>query len=222
MFELAIAQLALANTAGNEATAALTTITSGGTTVTVVDGGCGGCAYGQPAGYAYPAYGYYDPYAYSYPTYAYGYPGYYDPYAGYYYSQPAYGYTYYTCAEAPAPAEQLALPVMQQLPQPKDPSTDPSPEEATVKASPGHLLLCAHAMLLGAALATQDVLSGKDDVANWGGSFKDQSNAAADSMSPVGAYVLKQHVFQVCIVGVRASERYQAAEPSRGSPLPSL
>eukprot|EP00277_Geminigera_cryophila_P019289 CAMPEP_0179433540 /NCGR_PEP_ID=MMETSP0799-20121207/17943_1 /TAXON_ID=46947 /ORGANISM="Geminigera cryophila, Strain CCMP2564" /LENGTH=183 /DNA_ID=CAMNT_0021211599 /DNA_START=32 /DNA_END=583 /DNA_ORIENTATION=+ len=182
MFELAIAQLALSN-AGTEATALATAVTA-------PDGvALYGC---QPDYYAYPAYGYYDPcgYAYSYPL-----SGYYDPYGGYYYAYPAsYGYTYYTYAEVPA--QQLALPVMQELPQAKD-SAYAIPADAAHKASPGHLLLCAHAMLLGAAMATQDVLSGKDDVANFKRSFQDQSNAAANSMSPVGAYVLKQHVFQV-------------------------
>ena len=59
----------------------------------VVVNNCGGC---QPTYYAYPAYGYYDPYGYAYYPYGY-YGGYYAP--GYYYTTPVYYY-----AEAPAPA----------------------------------------------------------------------------------------------------------------------
>mmetsp|Transcript_44177 Transcript_44177/g.70998 ORF Transcript_44177/g.70998 Transcript_44177/m.70998 type:complete len:231 (+) Transcript_44177:3-695(+) len=78
---------------------------------------------------------------------------------------------------------------LSQGPQAQTSSSKPS------KPNPGHLLLCGHACLLGAMTATTHVLSGKSDVAKWNASFQKESSAAADSMTPVGGFVLRRLIF---------------------------
>jgi hypothetical protein len=144
--------------------------------VTTYDTPC----YGYPAYSGYPAYGYY------YDTGYYYYDPYYTPYGYTYYP----GYYYYPAmAEGGASQQLAALPPAPVL-------AEEGAEAAAVKANPGHLLTAAHALLLGGALATADLLSGKGDVADFGQNFQAKATAAADEMTPLGGYVLKEHVFQ--------------------------
>jgi len=67
--------------------------------------------------------------------------------------------------------------------------------EKTVTASPGHLMMLGHASLFGAAQATwKMVCSGK--VEQWGSDFQKASCEAADAASPVGGYVMRQHLLK--------------------------
>eukprot|EP00961_Rhodomonas_salina_P277066 3744461-Rhodomonas_salina.1 len=87
--------------------------------------------------------------------------------------------------------------------------------EKTVTASPGHLMMLGHASLFGAAQATwkmsvemraagadgsgrrgvrAQVCSGK--VEQWGSDFQKASCEAADAASPVGGYVMRQHLLK--------------------------
>eukprot|EP00277_Geminigera_cryophila_P044549 CAMPEP_0173067752 /NCGR_PEP_ID=MMETSP1102-20130122/7006_1 /TAXON_ID=49646 /ORGANISM="Geminigera sp., Strain Caron Lab Isolate" /LENGTH=217 /DNA_ID=CAMNT_0013935485 /DNA_START=247 /DNA_END=900 /DNA_ORIENTATION=- len=90
---------------------------------------------------------------------------------------------------AQAGGEELAV-----LPPPSYSSVDNV--QACSRANPGHLLLCGHAMLLGAAMATQEILCGNADIVFWKRSFEDKSGAAAEAMTPIGGYVLKHLVFK--------------------------
>jgi len=73
-------------------------------------------------------------------------------------------------------------------------------EKAGVKAarpSPGHFLLCGHAALLGAATATAGLLqdpAAEDPLGRWARSFRAATTEAAAAVTPVGAYVLREHV----------------------------
>ncbi|EKX38648.1 hypothetical protein GUITHDRAFT_165146 [Guillardia theta CCMP2712] len=60
-------------------------------------------------------------------------------------------------------------------------------------ASPGHLLLCGHAFILGAAEATVEAIK-TGDVSKWEENFKGASNAAANAVSPVGGYIMSEHL----------------------------
>ena len=99
------------------------------------------------------------------------------------------------------PSQALAVPVL-----PAMSPEGPAPERATdiansnaaappSKPNPGHLFLCGHAVLLGAMTATGDVLSGKAGIEEWSAAFRSESSAAAAAVTPVGGFVLRQHVF---------------------------
>jgi len=62
-----------------------------------------------------------------------------------------------------------------------------------VPASPGHLMLCGNATLLGMFDATRKVLQG-GKVEEWEKDVRDASAAAASAVSPVAGYVMKTHV----------------------------
>jgi len=69
--------------------------------------------------------------------------------------------------------------------------------EQAVRAAPGHLLLMSHSLLFGLASATSsmisDVVNGKGDALDkFNGNFKAESAAAAESVTPVGGYVLRK------------------------------
>lgn len=70
----------------------------------------------------------------------------------------------------------------------------------TVKAGPGHLYLCGHAFILGAMHATKAATNKAfskepaDFASVWEDEFKSYSQAAADSMTPLGGYILREHV----------------------------
>eukprot|EP00960_Hanusia_phi_P068394 766835-Hanusia_phi.AAC.1 len=69
-----------------------------------------------------------------------------------------------------------------------------APKGTTSKASPGHLVLCGHAALMGAWMATSDALDRKGGT--WFESFKQHTQAAANAVTPVGGKVLETHVFK--------------------------
>lgn len=133
--------------------------------------GCGRVGRSDPRhcnlGGSYYDAGYYG-YGYGYPAYTY-YPGYYD--AGYYYSYPA-GYYYYPAMAESGTSQQLAV-----LPQ--APSLPAEGAESTVKANPGHLLTCGHALLLGGAMAACDLLSGNNSDVSFQENFQSKATAAA-------------------------------------------
>ena len=65
------------------------------------------------------------------------------------------------------------------------------------RPSPGHFVLCGHAALLGAATATAALLQdpqGEDVLGRWARSFRTATADAAAAVTPVGAYVLREHV----------------------------
>ena len=69
--------------------------------------------------------------------------------------------------------------------------------EQAVRAAPGHLLLMSHSLLFGLASATSsmisDVVNGKGDALDkFNGNFKAESAAAAESVTPVGGYMLRK------------------------------
>jgi len=75
-------------------------------------------------------------------------------------------------------------------------SPEPQQKEAEalkVPASPGHLMLCGHASILGAFIATNKVFT-TGNISNWGKDFRNSSSDAAAAVSPVGGYVMKTHV----------------------------
>ena len=81
---------------------------------------------------------------------------------------------------AQAGGEELAvLPAAPQVPASAD-------VQVPSKPGPGHLLLCGHALLFGAVMATVDAAAGED----WQTKFETKSAAAADSMTPVGGNVI--------------------------------
>ena len=59
-----------------------------------------------------------------------------------------------------------------------------------VRPSPAHLALAAHAMVYGCLSATGKLLSGEGK--GWGEDFTSDSADAADTMTPIGGYVLKK------------------------------
>jgi hypothetical protein len=64
-------------------------------------------------------------------------------------------------------------------------------------ASPGHLVMCGHACLLGAIEATGKLLTREDAkgwLEDWRSEFARASTAAAESSSPVGGYVMREHI----------------------------
>ena len=69
-----------------------------------------------------------------------------------------------------------------------------------VKPSPGHLVLCGNALALGALTAVWNwsgkKLSGENEEENQlADDFASVSSDAANSVSPIGGYMLRQHVF---------------------------
>jgi len=72
-----------------------------------------------------------------------------------------------------------------------------APGKKATPASPGHLLMCGHACLLGAMEATGKLVQ-KQDAKNWLSAWKDDfssaSTAAAEATSPVGGYVMRTHI----------------------------
>lgn len=107
--------------------------------------------------------------------YGYGYYGYGSDY-GYGYGYPAYtyypGYYYYPAMAESGTSQQLAV-----LPQ--APSLPAEGTESTVKANPGHLLTCGHALLLGGAMAACDLLSGSNSDVSFQENFQSKATAAA-------------------------------------------
>jgi len=85
--------------------------------------------------------------------------------------------------------EALALPVA--------PEAVAASTPKTARAAPGHLLLMSHSLLFGLASATStmfaDVTSGKADATlQWEKNFRADSAAAAESVTPVGGFLLRQ------------------------------
>mmetsp|Transcript_18397 Transcript_18397/g.60406 ORF Transcript_18397/g.60406 Transcript_18397/m.60406 type:complete len:218 (+) Transcript_18397:114-767(+) len=83
--------------------------------------------------------------------------------------------------------EALAVPAMM--------SNEVAPKGPTSKASPGHLVLCGHAALMGAWMATSDALDRKGE-SNWFDNFRKHTQAAANAVTPVGGKLLETHVFK--------------------------
>mmetsp|Transcript_48098 Transcript_48098/g.75117 ORF Transcript_48098/g.75117 Transcript_48098/m.75117 type:complete len:88 (+) Transcript_48098:167-430(+) len=61
------------------------------------------------------------------------------------------------------------------------------------RPSPGHLVMCGHALTFGAISAT---ISSLTEGKKWGEAFRTESCKAADAITPVGGFVLSQHVFK--------------------------
>lgn len=59
-----------------------------------------------------------------------------------------------------------------------------------VRPTPAHLALAAHALVYGCLSATGKLLSGKGK--GWGQDFASDSADAADTVTPIGGYVLKK------------------------------
>ena len=74
-----------------------------------------------------------------------------------------------------------------------------------MRPSIAHLILTGEAALLGAATATAALLTSAicrpageepvDAAAAWSASFRANTSAAAAAVTPIGAYVLRSHVF---------------------------
>mmetsp|Transcript_19276 Transcript_19276/g.53470 ORF Transcript_19276/g.53470 Transcript_19276/m.53470 type:complete len:188 (+) Transcript_19276:602-1165(+) len=70
------------------------------------------------------------------------------------------------------------------------------------RPSPGHLILCGHAALFGAASATAGLVQGlfsgegkeEQPLERWAREFRTTTAEAAAAVTPVGAFVLKNHV----------------------------
>eukprot|EP00802_Teleaulax_amphioxeia_P026336 Tamp_27380.p2 GENE.Tamp_27380~~Tamp_27380.p2 ORF type:complete len:166 (-),score=35.20 Tamp_27380:359-829(-) len=80
------------------------------------------------------------------------------------------------------------------------PANKPS-EQQPARAGPGHVYLCGQALLLGAMQATgkasQQLFSSEADLARvWEDEFVRCSQAAADSMTPVAGYYIREHVLR--------------------------
>jgi hypothetical protein len=81
-------------------------------------------------------------------------------------------------AQAGGGEELAVLPTVPQVPA--------SGVQGPSKPGPGHLLLCGHALLFGAVMATVNAAGDED----WQTKFETNSAAAADSMTPVGGSVV--------------------------------
>eukprot|EP00277_Geminigera_cryophila_P006389 CAMPEP_0179429310 /NCGR_PEP_ID=MMETSP0799-20121207/14720_1 /TAXON_ID=46947 /ORGANISM="Geminigera cryophila, Strain CCMP2564" /LENGTH=281 /DNA_ID=CAMNT_0021205153 /DNA_START=42 /DNA_END=887 /DNA_ORIENTATION=+ len=74
------------------------------------------------------------------------------------------------------------------------PSEKPKDAKPT-PANPGHFLLCGHAVLLGAVDATTKLVqTGK--IESWSGDFKNTAKGAACASSPVGGFIMREHILQ--------------------------
>uniref|UniRef100_A0A7S1H7V1 Uncharacterized protein n=1 Tax=Hemiselmis andersenii TaxID=464988 RepID=A0A7S1H7V1_HEMAN len=82
-----------------------------------------------------------------------------------------------------ARAEELAAPAV------------PVDSQKSTRASPGHLIMAAHACTFGAVAATVAVLKGEQEEGmGWADTFRLEASKAAAAVSPVGGYVVAQHV----------------------------
>jgi len=67
----------------------------------------------------------------------------------------------------------------------------------TAKSSPGHVLLVGHALMFGALTATtESVIKGSAHADAWAQRFNQSSEQAAAAVSPVSAYMLREHVLK--------------------------
>jgi len=64
-------------------------------------------------------------------------------------------------------------------------------EAKPVRPAPGHMLMCGHALALGAFQSIGPAMAGKDFMSEW----KKESIDAANAMTPVGGFILREHVF---------------------------
>ena len=85
---------------------------------------------------------------------------------------------------------------MEALAVPTVPPLALQPQPTTVRpANPAHLVLCGHAMLLGAMTATGNVITQKTRFEEFETCLRKESCAAAEAMTPVGGLILREHVF---------------------------
>ena len=85
----------------------------------------------------------------------------------------------------PTSSSQFAAPVV-------GPSVAPSSAGAAekgVRPTPAHLILTAHALTFGLLSATGKLLDGDD--ANWTKNFTSDATEAAETVTPIGGYILK-------------------------------
>mmetsp|Transcript_24983 Transcript_24983/g.61395 ORF Transcript_24983/g.61395 Transcript_24983/m.61395 type:complete len:243 (-) Transcript_24983:76-804(-) len=62
----------------------------------------------------------------------------------------------------------------------------------------GHYLLATEACVMGAMEATMKIVQGeKGAIEGWGDNFAKSSTAAASAVTPMGAWMLKKHVFKI-------------------------
>ena len=54
----------------------------------------------------------------------------------------------------------------------------------SVQATPAHILVCGHALILGAWMATGKLMNGSRDLESWSADFKSASTDAADAVRP--------------------------------------
>jgi len=63
------------------------------------------------------------------------------------------------------------------------------PQNKAVRATPAHFMMTAHALTFGALSATSKLINGESK--GWSKDFKADSSKAADTITPIGGYVLK-------------------------------
>ena len=91
-----------------------------------------------------------------------------------------------TCVQAPPGS----IEVQYALAPPATTSTVQDKAPSGVRASPAHFALAAHAMVYGCLSATGKLLSGEGK--GWSEDFTSDSADAADSVTPIGAHVLRK------------------------------
>jgi hypothetical protein len=86
---------------------------------------------------------------------------------------------------------------MEALAVPAVPPLTLQPQPTKRPANPAHLVLCGHAMLLGAVTVTGNVIAQKTRFEDFGECLRTESCAAAEAMTPVGGLILREHVFPI-------------------------
>mmetsp|Transcript_65011 Transcript_65011/g.105350 ORF Transcript_65011/g.105350 Transcript_65011/m.105350 type:complete len:184 (-) Transcript_65011:355-906(-) len=89
-------------------------------------------------------------------------------------------YTHAVAGPVAAPSHALAAPVMAAMPEGKS---------TTVRATPAHFVMTMHALTFGVLSATSKMLAGESDSA-WTADFKASASQGAQTVTPVGKYVL--------------------------------
>ena len=87
-------------------------------------------------------------------------------------------------------AELVSIELQYALAPPAATSTVQDKAPSGVRASPAHFALAAHAMVYGCLSATGKLLSGEGK--GWSEDFTSDSADAADSVTPIGAHVLRK------------------------------
>lgn len=79
---------------------------------------------------------------------------------------------------------------------PTDKAKDGTDKDSkAVAANPGHLLMCGHALVLGSVVATCNLLhSGRLEA--WAQDFNDTAKEAAKTGSPVGGFIMREHILK--------------------------